>query len=395
MKFSLRSIQAKFYSYAFFDDFILIYPFYTLLFADVGISPAQIALLLMVWSGTAFLLEIPSGAIADKFNRRNVLVIAMLLRATAFGVWLFFPNFWGFLAGFILWGVESALSSGTQEALVYDELAKEKKTSLYSKVVGRMESLRLVATVLAGLLAAALADMGYTFILACSIIAIGLSAGSLLLLPRSKKVESTEETQYLSYLIGGVKEAMQKPILVVILVFITITAFGGSLDEYFSLFLREKGLDNATVALWVAIISAFGIAGSLVAHRLENSKIRLEVLLLIWAGLLLGGSLLGGLAAPIMVGLFVMVYYIAKIVFTAHLQHAVSDRTRATTTSVGGFLEELAALACFAIIGFVSDSGSYSFSFSLLAVALLVITLAFWLFTRFMTKRHALEKLGL
>lgn len=63
----------KIYLYKFLDDLVLIYPFYVLMFTDFGISPAQIGILLAVWSITSFALEIPSGAIADKYSRKNIL----------------------------------------------------------------------------------------------------------------------------------------------------------------------------------------------------------------------------------------------------------------------------------------------------------------------------------
>lgn len=391
---SLRALTAKFYTYAFFDDFILIYPFYTLLFADTGIGPAQIATLLMVWSGTGFLLEIPSGAIADKFNRRNVLVAAIALRAVAFGVWILFPTYWGFFAGFVLWGMNSALTSGTEEALLYDELAKLKKLPLYTKITGRIESLRLGAMIAADLVASSLAGFGYNFILALSIATIFVAMTAVLLLPRSKRVESTGETKYLTYFTEGVRDAIKNPAILLVVVFIGMMALG-AVDEYFGLLLREKAFDNSMVALWGAVIGAFGIAGSLIAHRLEDKKLPLELILLLWAGLLFAAAWLGGIAVPLLLGVFMMVYYIIRVVFTARLQRVVSDKTRATTTSVGGFIEELFAVIAFGIVGLTSENGSYQRSFYFLSLLVVIVTGLFWLFARFITRRHDIQKLGL
>lgn len=62
MKKTLNAI----YGFKFFDDFILIYPLYAVMFTDAGMQPWQLAALLMVWSATSIVLEIPSGAWADK-----------------------------------------------------------------------------------------------------------------------------------------------------------------------------------------------------------------------------------------------------------------------------------------------------------------------------------------
>lgn len=390
---SARSVIAKFYTYAFFNEFILIYPFYTLLFADTGISPAQIAILLIAWSGTAFLLEIPSGAIADKFNRRNVLALSVGLKMAAFGSWLVFPNFVGFFAGFIFWGMSSALASGTQEALLYDELAKLKKLPLYAKITGRMEALGLGATILAYLGASLLAGYGYPFLLVLSVAALAVCLTAVLVLPKSKRIESTGEVEYLTYFKEGIRNAIKKPAVLLILVFIGLTALG-AVDEYFSLLLREKSFDNSSIALWSAIITAFGIVGSLIAHKLEKIRLPLELLLIVWAGLLFLSASVSSVAVPLFLGLFVMLYYILKVVFTARLQHVVSDKTRATTTSVGGFLEELFAVITFGIMGFAGDE-SYQYGLSILAAIIVIAAILFWFFAKSMRKKHELEELGL
>ena len=389
-----KTLLAKFYTYAAFNDFILIYPFYTLLFADTGITPPQIATLLIAWSGTAFLLEVPSGAIADKFNRRNVLAVAILIQMLAFATWLFFQSYWGFFAGFVLWGVSSALTSGTKEALLYDELAKLKRLPLYAKINGRMEALSLGATVLAYLLASLLAEYGYSLALILSILALFICFVAIITLPNSKRRESTGETGYFAYFKEGILNAIKRPAVLLMVVFIGITALG-AIDEYFGLLLREKSFDNSQVAFWSAVITAFGIAGSLIAYKLENKKLPLELLLVVWAVLLFVAVSTSGLMSPLFLGLFIMLYYVLKVVFTARLQHIVDDKTRATTTSVGGFLEELFAIIAFAIVGFAAGEESYQQSLGVLAIIIAFSAVLFWLFARVLNKQKEIKKLGL
>lgn len=392
---SLRTLKAKFYAFAFFNDLLLIYPFYTLLFADQGVSPGQIATLLMVWSGVTFLLEVPSGAVADKFNRRNVLLLALGLQAAGFVVWLYFQQYWGFMAGFVLWGVSSALMSGTKEALLYDELAKLQHTSLYTKVIGGMESFGLAGTVLAGLLAAVLAREGYDLLLVISIAAVLFSAIAIALLPSSKRVESTGEQKYLTYLKSGIREALTSPVILLIVLFLSVATGVGALDEYYELFFREKGFDNTAVAFWFAVVYIFGMIGSLLAHKLEKQQLPQELLLALWAGTLLAAAALGGIAAPLGIGLFTLVFYLIKVLFTARLQHAVSDSARATTTSVSGLLSEVAALGLFAGIGWTAGRHSYEQGFTFLAVLIALFALFFWVYGRLVAKKKPVKQLGL
>ena len=79
---------AALYAYLFLDDFVLLYPVYTLLFGDTGLSVWQVSSLFVIWSVSSMVLEVPSGAWADATSRRRLLVIGPLLTSAAFALWV-------------------------------------------------------------------------------------------------------------------------------------------------------------------------------------------------------------------------------------------------------------------------------------------------------------------
>ncbi|MEV0334769.1 MFS transporter [Nocardia sp. NPDC050717] len=117
-------------------DLLPIYALYGVLFADHGLNTAQISLLLALWSVTAFVLEVPSGAWADTVSRRALLILSCLLQVACFVVWMLAPSFAGFGIGFVLWGIAGALASGTFEALIYDDLVARGEPSAYARIMG-------------------------------------------------------------------------------------------------------------------------------------------------------------------------------------------------------------------------------------------------------------------
>ena len=383
MKFSLTS---RLYAFAFFSDFILIYPLYSLLFDDSQISISQIASLLIAWSFTGFLLEVPSGSIADKYPRKNVLVAATIVQAMGFGCWLVFQNYYGFLAGFILWGVNSALTSGTTEALVYDELSDKKALPTYTKVMGRLQAFGLTGEILAGAGAAVLASSGYTVILLFSVAAALIAGAVVYSLPKAKAMESTEEVKLLSYLRRGFALAFSKSRVLYIILFISILGGLSSVDEYYSLFLREKHFSNTDIALWSAVLGIFGVVGSLLAHRIEKKKLPLEFLVLLWGGLLFGASLAPAIFAPLLLGVFVLFFSLITVLFNTYLQHAINSETRATTTSVGAFFSELFALLTYVIVGLTAQRG-YAWSLKIVAVIIVGFAGLLIIYSRYLKNR--------
>ncbi|HEX7743851.1 MAG TPA: MFS transporter, partial [Micromonosporaceae bacterium] len=173
-----KRLAAKLYAYALLDDFVLLYPVYALLFADTGLSTAQISSLFVIWSVTGFLLEVPSGVWADAVSRRMLLGVGPLLTALGYGLWIAAPSYWAFAAGFVLWGAKGALQSGAFEALTYEELDRLGRADRYARTVGRATSAGLVGVMLAMSAAGpAFAAGGYVAVGAASVVACVLTAG--------------------------------------------------------------------------------------------------------------------------------------------------------------------------------------------------------------------------
>ncbi len=100
----VRRLTTTLYGYSFLEEFVLLYPVYALLFSDAGLSVWQISSLFALWSVTAVVLEVPSGAWADAVSRRLLLVVGPLLTGAGFALWVLVPSYAAFAAGFVLWG---------------------------------------------------------------------------------------------------------------------------------------------------------------------------------------------------------------------------------------------------------------------------------------------------
>ncbi|MEV6274686.1 MFS transporter [Nocardia sp. NPDC051832] len=167
-------------------DLIPLYALYALLFADHGLSTAQISSLLAIWSLTAFVLEVPSGAWADTVSRRALLILSSILLVGGFTAWTVAPSYLGFAIGFVLWGTAGALESGTFEALIYDDLVARGERGAYPRIMGYTRAASEIAVVVAIMAAAPLyAWGGYALVAWSSVAVAALHAVIALSMPRA------------------------------------------------------------------------------------------------------------------------------------------------------------------------------------------------------------------
>ena len=140
------------------------YPVFTILFLDFGLTLQQFALLNALWAATIVLFEVPSGALADIFGRRNLLVSAGVLMVVEMALLCFVPRdslnvvFVVFLINRVLSGVAEAAASGADEALAYDTLKKEGMADAWGGVLERLMRIQATVRIGAMILGAAVYD---------------------------------------------------------------------------------------------------------------------------------------------------------------------------------------------------------------------------------------------
>ena len=124
----------NFYIYKFFKHFAFVYAVYVILFKSRGLSVFEISLLLGLWSAFVVIFEVPTGVLSDKWNRKYMILIGLIFKAIGFSIWAFADNFFLFALGFLFWGLQETFCSGTEEALLYDNLKRFKRVQEYEKI---------------------------------------------------------------------------------------------------------------------------------------------------------------------------------------------------------------------------------------------------------------------
>ncbi len=91
-----------------------------------------------------FVLEVPTGAFADRFGRKNSLILGAFINVFGALLYVYEPRFEFFLIAEFLWAMSSAFYSGADEAILYDSLKETKTEHTSKKVFSNQESIHLV-----------------------------------------------------------------------------------------------------------------------------------------------------------------------------------------------------------------------------------------------------------
>ena len=380
----MTSFLIRLYGLCVVQELMVIYPFYAVMFVDYGLSAMEISWLFTVWAGITLLLEVPSGVLADKYSRRFILSVAQLFSVAGFACWGLFPGFWGFFFGFVLWGTKSALSSGTFEALIYDELKRFGCEAQFVKVNGRSLAFNTTGVILSSFAAAALVDYGYQVLIGASVAVSVVASFMALLLPPAPPTQSTTPRPYFTVLGEGVRYAWRSPVILRLIAFASLAiALGGGLDEFYTIFANEAGLPRYALGIFLGSIYAVQAAAGFVAHRFEGLSLRW-----LYAAFLGGGALLTisawwmGQWSVLLLGASGLVFQVIALIVEGRLQHMIPSEIRATVSSVRGFSAESFGIGLFIGMGLIVGEGSYRPGFLTFGVLGLVIGLCYLLFGR-------------
>lgn len=131
------------------------YPVLAILFTDLGLSLEQFVFLNLIWAAAIFLFEVPSGALADTYGRRRLLIAAALLMTLEMLCLLLAPQHGGWwlfglcLINRICSGLSEACASGADEALAYDSLPETNRDAVWDQLMATAMRWRSAAMVVA------------------------------------------------------------------------------------------------------------------------------------------------------------------------------------------------------------------------------------------------------
>lgn len=141
----------------------------TLFYLHRGVTIDQIFFLSIAWSVTSLVFEVPTGYLADRFGRKNTLLLGMAIWILSDVAAFFAHGFPAFIGVFVLMSLAYACASGTEEALLYDSLKElgheNKMTTQNGKLYASSQVMQIFIPSLGALIAVNLLEWQFQMLI--------------------------------------------------------------------------------------------------------------------------------------------------------------------------------------------------------------------------------------
>lgn len=347
-----------------------------------GLSLLEIGIVESIFHITTFVMEVPTGTIADLYGRKTSRILGGIIFFISVYVLLIADTFWGFAFAFVLTALGYNLESGAGEALLYDSLKELDRTSEFMKYNGQIE----IAMQLSGLVALPvggyLATRNYSFAIGLTMVTAFVSILISLFFEEPKTIER-------SSMRNGMINSMKKQIAESFELFkkVPMTGYLIIVMQLFSLFYttvwfyiqnyyKTMHLTEFQIGLILAAAAVLGASFAALAHRVEAVVKPLGILK--WIPFIAVACYWGIALKPLYYGFFVILaglegmYY---VVLSDYLNRFIPSSQRATVLSFGSMCFSAMMIFLFPGFGYLGDVFGLSIAFYVMAITATVILL--------------------
>lgn len=379
----LSPLVKRIFLLSFLSEFIVLYPFYVIMFGERGnISAAGVGTLLAAWMIVSVLAEVPTGIIADKMSKKWSLVLGRIGQLATFVIWLLFPNFWGYLTGFIVWGIGEAFTSGAFQAYLYESL-DEKNKRAYGKIFARSSAFTMLAYATGSLAAFAIGPQ-YQLLIQLSILVSSLSLLLTISLPKTHSKQIVEVEIRPKILRGALAAIRTNPLLLRLIFIAVITqSLISTLGEYLPAYYQQVGTPTRYVALIISIGSAVAMLMYWWVHALESLIARYQILVILGFTGLYALSFWGGTILAV-AGFFVFtrMLRVMSVHNESQVQHHAPDESRATLGSVYAFVGKIISAGILGLVGLLAVDGKIVEPVRYISIGMMLLAVAGLYFAR-------------
>ena len=324
-------------------------------FLGKSLSLSQLYMIYSIFSVLIFLLEVPSGYIADKLGYKITMLLGYFFGILGSLGFIFGNGFKIIVLSYFFMALMTSLISGTEDALIYESLVECKKETQFEEIYSKIKAYGYSASIIGCLIAGGLAEKNIILNPICNLIII-IVALLIMIFVKTPNIDkeniSVEHKEH-----SVLKECKGLwGILLIAGAFMASTLIGSKFSQPL---LLAGGVSLVYFGVFSTICSAINSVSSYFTTKFE--KIPFEIVVLIPSIILL---IIGISQKGILVVLFFVTAAcrgIGNIKITARLNEKISIKSnyRATINSMKSFLFRVIYAIVIFCMGVISDYNIY------------------------------------
>ncbi|EPE61615.1 major Facilitator Superfamily protein [Exiguobacterium sp. S17] len=223
-----------------FEALIPAYTIERLFWESRTITIQEVVYLEMLYAVLVVMLEVPTGVLADRFERRRLLQIGVALEWLSFIVLLLSFSLIGFATAISLSAIGAALRSGSENALLYETLDQDGEADAFERILGRLNAIGLVAAIIAAFSGSLLATkFPFEFNYMLSIVSLFIATTCSLLLVEPRRLVNEEAVTWRQLKTGFRFIWNDKSLLTLTGSFVLAVSAFNFVDEFWQLYARD------------------------------------------------------------------------------------------------------------------------------------------------------------
>jgi MFS family permease len=360
--------------------------FEKIFFQENGLSILQIAWITVIFSVFVVVLEVPSGALSDRWVRKHVLSLSVFSSMIAVVLFATGNSFAQFSLGAIFASFAAVLNSGTNTSILFDSLKEFGATKKFEKYLATRRILSGAGFATASLFGGWIAN-SYSIEVAMWWTLVALVPALLICFSLREPVfhKTTGELTYFKHINHTAKYLTSNVYFIqVIILSVVIMATHILIKDYSQLYYFAAGFSF----LMIGILSFFEGIKEMVSNYLGALMPTKKNLPMIYGLLLLlmSGSLIVSAWQPNIIGVMGLflasaVFFIIDVPLLGSFHKQLDSSIRATSESFLNLVTEGSKMILAIAFAAVANVYSISFAFGVLGVLVLLYSLYYWLFT--------------
>lgn len=350
-------------------------PILVLYYEETLFSVINVALIFAAKSITTVLFELPSGAVADLFGRKNSMILGNIIALLSLVFLAIGGSMFMFIAYAVFTHIGRAFVSGSDNALIYDSLKVIGKTQFFEKTIGTYYATWAIGASFGSIVGGYLGTISFKLPIYLTFIPL-LVATIIIFYLQEPPYEKSGHKNIAKQMWQTAKLAFTtRNFAFILAAAFIIFGFGENLFMLSPLFLKFKNITVEGIGYFFAAITALVAIGEYYGYEFGKKLGRKNALIWIMslsAIFFIIATLFSPYFAVVLLAIPALLFGFRHTIITGLLNEGVDSAKRATMQSLWNLSGYFGIMICSPFVGWLADLYNINTAFRIAGILLII-----------------------